>query len=201
MVKNLSTVWETQVRSLGWEDPLEKEMATHSSILTWKIPWTGEPGGLQSIELQGVGHDWVTNTYSLMFWHPLVWHLQNPFLWNMFFQTCSCSSYMKSSISSAGLCSYLTQIVSLAAKRGRQPLEETFCLVRENLNHLLICSKSWFLVESSGPTMQILKVQRSLGNQIFGTPRYFHSMYHCPRFPRPVLVKHSIVIGGQSLWF
>ena len=44
MVKHLPAVWETQVRSLGWEDPLEKEMATHFSTLTWKIPWTEEPG-------------------------------------------------------------------------------------------------------------------------------------------------------------
>ena len=48
---------ETWVRSLGWEDPLEKEMATRSSILAWKIPQTEEPGGLQSIGLQRVGHD------------------------------------------------------------------------------------------------------------------------------------------------
>ena len=48
---------ETQVRSLGWEDPLEEEMATHSRILAWKIPWTEEPGGLWSIGLQRVGHD------------------------------------------------------------------------------------------------------------------------------------------------
>ena len=45
------------VRSLGWEDPLEKETATHSSIHAWKIPWTGEPGGLQSMRLQRVGYD------------------------------------------------------------------------------------------------------------------------------------------------
>ena len=48
---------ETGVQSLGWEDPLEKEMATHSSILAWRIPWTEEPGGLQSTGLQRVGHD------------------------------------------------------------------------------------------------------------------------------------------------
>ena len=48
MVKNLPGMWETQVRFLGWEDPLEKEMATHSSILAWRIPWTEKPGGLQS---------------------------------------------------------------------------------------------------------------------------------------------------------
>ena len=48
-VKSLPTMWETQVRSLGWEDALEKEMTTHSSTLAWKIPWTEEPGGLQSV--------------------------------------------------------------------------------------------------------------------------------------------------------
>ena len=49
MVKNLPAVWETWVQSLDWEDPLEKGMATHSGILIWKIPWTEEPGGLQSM--------------------------------------------------------------------------------------------------------------------------------------------------------
>ena len=49
LVKNLPAMQETWVRSLGWEDPLEKEMAIHSSILAWKIPWTEEPGGLQSM--------------------------------------------------------------------------------------------------------------------------------------------------------
>ena len=58
MVERLPTTWETWVRSLGQEDPLEKEMATHSSILAWKIPWTEEPGRLQStMGLQRVGHD------------------------------------------------------------------------------------------------------------------------------------------------
>ena len=49
---------ETRVQSLAWEDPLEEGMATHSSILTWKIPWTEEPSGLQSTGSQRVGHDW-----------------------------------------------------------------------------------------------------------------------------------------------
>ena len=56
VVKNLPAMQETRVRSLDWEDPLEKEMATHSSVLAWRIPWTEEPGGLQSTELQRVGH-------------------------------------------------------------------------------------------------------------------------------------------------
>ena len=57
LVKNLPAVQETRVRSLGWEDPLEKEMANHSSILAWKISWTEEPGRLQSMGSQRVGHD------------------------------------------------------------------------------------------------------------------------------------------------
>ena len=61
-VKNLPTTQETQVQSLGWEDPLEKGMATHSSILAWRIPWTEEPGGLQSMGTQRVRYDSVTNT-------------------------------------------------------------------------------------------------------------------------------------------
>ena len=61
-VKNLAAMQETWVPSLGREDPLEKGMATHSSILAWRSPWTEEPGGLQSMGLQRVGHDWATFT-------------------------------------------------------------------------------------------------------------------------------------------
>ena len=57
MVKNPPVMQETQVQSLGQEDPLEKGMATHSSILAWKIPWTEEPSGLQSMESERVEHD------------------------------------------------------------------------------------------------------------------------------------------------
>ena len=57
VVKNLPAMWETQVQSLGQEDPLEKTIATHSSILAWRIPWTEEPGGLQSMGSQRVRHD------------------------------------------------------------------------------------------------------------------------------------------------
>ena len=56
-VKNLSAMQQTWVRSLGQEDPLEKELATHSNILAWRIPWTEEPGGLQSMRLQKVRDD------------------------------------------------------------------------------------------------------------------------------------------------
>ena len=63
MVKHLPAMQETWVQSLGREDPLEKEMATHSSILAWRILWTEEPGGLQSMGLQRVRHGCATNTH------------------------------------------------------------------------------------------------------------------------------------------
>ena len=62
IVKNLPAIQETQVQSLSLEDPLEKGVATHSSILAWMIPWTEEPGGLQSLGSQRVGHNRATNT-------------------------------------------------------------------------------------------------------------------------------------------
>ena len=57
MIKSLPAMWETWVRSLGWEDPLEKEMAMNSSILAWRIPWKEGPGGLWSMWLRRAGHD------------------------------------------------------------------------------------------------------------------------------------------------
>ena len=65
MVKSLHAMQETQVRSLGQEDPQEKEIATHCSVLTWKIPWMEEPGGLQSIGSQRVGQDLATEHTQL----------------------------------------------------------------------------------------------------------------------------------------
>ena len=64
LLKNLPVMQETWVQPLGWEDPLENRMAAHSSILAWRIPWTGESGGLQSMGSQTAGHDWATK-------HPL----------------------------------------------------------------------------------------------------------------------------------
>ena len=69
MVKRLPTMQETRVWSLGWEDPLEKEMATHSSTPAWKIPWMEERGRLQSMGSQRVRHDWVTSLSPT----PVVW--------------------------------------------------------------------------------------------------------------------------------
>ena len=65
MVKDPSAVQGTWVQSLGWEDPLEKEMAIHSSILAWRIPWAEEPDGLQFMGLQRIEHNGATNIYTL----------------------------------------------------------------------------------------------------------------------------------------
>ena len=75
-VKRLPTTWETWVRSLGWKDPLEKEMATHSSIFAWKIPRTEEPGRLQSMGLQRVGHKLCLCISIFMFHHYFLYFLK-----------------------------------------------------------------------------------------------------------------------------
>ena len=68
-VKCLPTTWETRVRFLDWEDPLEKEMATRSSAFAWKIPWTEDTGRLQSMGSQRVGHDWATSLSHFHYIH------------------------------------------------------------------------------------------------------------------------------------
>ena len=76
VAKNLPTVRETQVWSLDWEDSLEKRMATHSSILAWRIPWTEETVRLQSKGAQRIRHDWVTNTHSQVY-HRVIMYKKN----------------------------------------------------------------------------------------------------------------------------
>ena len=71
MVKNSPAMQETWVRSLGWEDPLKKVMATHSSILAWRIPWTGKPGGLQSMASQRVGQ-FLYSIHSVFFFFNFI---------------------------------------------------------------------------------------------------------------------------------
>ena len=105
IVKRLLTMWKTRVQSLGLEDLLEKEMATHSSTLAWKIPWTEECGRLQSMGSQRIGHDWATSlTHSLpsvyLFWtvHDNFWRgrlycrkleLEGPRRWSrLWFSSC-----------------------------------------------------------------------------------------------------------------
>ena len=68
-------MWKTRVRSLGWEDPLEREMVTHSCILAWRIPWTEKPGGLWSTGSQRVRHDWATSLSFFLLWSSTRGHL------------------------------------------------------------------------------------------------------------------------------
>ena len=87
-VKRLPAVWETQVRSLGREDPLEKEMSIHSSTLAWKIPWTEEPGRLQSMGSQKVGHHWATllSYFNKTLLHKRSWVIKpGPWSWSEIF--------------------------------------------------------------------------------------------------------------------
>ena len=79
MAKRLPATQKTQVRSLGWEDPLEKEMATHPSTLAWKMLWTEEPGRLQSMGSQRVGHDRVTSLlhFKAYSWEDFLMHPKN----------------------------------------------------------------------------------------------------------------------------
>ena len=73
MAKNLPASQETWVQSSGWKDPLVKRMVSYSSILAWKIPWIEEPGGLQSMGPQTVGHDWATNTHTHTHTYTHIW--------------------------------------------------------------------------------------------------------------------------------
>ena len=85
MVKNLPPVWDTWVQSLVWEDPLEEGIATHSSILAWRLPWTEEPGRLQPMGLQRIGHEWVTrNKYLFLYWSLCLCLLQIKHRTNIF---------------------------------------------------------------------------------------------------------------------
>jgi len=115
MVKNPPALQETWVWSLGWEDPLEEGMATHSSIPAWSIPWTEKPGGLLSMGSQRVGHDWVTRqkhndgsrnskNHEIGLWFPVpaalcqqpqIWH-QHSCFWTPVLLLKGCVSFMKS---------------------------------------------------------------------------------------------------------
>ena len=76
-LQRLPPMQETRVRSLGWEDPLEKEMVTHSSILAWRIPWTEESGGLQFTGSQRVGHDSATSLWGIAEYVGSHWSLEH----------------------------------------------------------------------------------------------------------------------------
>ena len=85
-VKNLPALLETQVQSLYWEDPLDNGIATHSSILDWRIPWTEEPGVLQSMGSRRVGHNWATNTFMCL----LDLYICILYIYNILIYVCVC---------------------------------------------------------------------------------------------------------------
>ena len=89
-IKHLSTMRETWVQSLGWEDPLEKEKAIHSSNIAWKIPWTEEPGRPQSMGWQRVGHDWATSLHFTSINSPVNICNCNPVCGVSLWKTMSC---------------------------------------------------------------------------------------------------------------
>ena len=107
LVKNLPAMRETWVQSLGWEDPLEEGMTTHSSFLAWRMPWTEGPGGLLSKGLQRVGNDWVTFTSLHPFLEFFHWNIVLPagawhFTWNSAY--CSVLSSKTFSVLFLSLC-------------------------------------------------------------------------------------------------
>ena len=104
-IKNLPGMQETQVWSLGQKDSLEKEMATHCSILAWKIPWTEETGRLQAMGLQTVGHDWATNTCLHRFF---LWKCVSHSLWvTLCILFCNLSFFLSSNLMWAYFCPYI----------------------------------------------------------------------------------------------
>ena len=120
-------VWESQVQFLGWENPLEVKMATHSSLLAWRIPWKEGPGGLQSMRSQRVGHDWA-RMYSVtcmrycwgqrsrchyLWWQGLKSSWEKDCLWNISIFTLLCID----SLNSATECQEVPQCVDFSQER------------------------------------------------------------------------------------
>ena len=117
-VKNLSAMQEVRVWFLGFEDPLEKEMATHSSILAWRISWPKESGRLQYTGQQRIGHNWATNTFTFQHRHHFVDSLSH---WNTFSYTSLFSSLSgKSSVMYCPSCTVYSKSSSIVWKRYKE---------------------------------------------------------------------------------
>ena len=112
MVKNLPAMQETWVQPLGWQDPLEKGMAEHSSILAWRISWTEEPGELKSMGSQSVGYHWATNTFTL---HIQVnhWLREGHHRWVFYFTNVG-SNFFSWGERASGIASYWPHVVVLS---------------------------------------------------------------------------------------
>ena len=177
MVKRLPEMQKTWVRSLGWEDPLEKEMTNHSSTLAWKIPWTEEPGRLQSMRSQRVGHDWVTSfhvTTSLLSTKVKVTQSRLT-LWNS--MDCTVHGILQARI---------LEWVTIPFSRGySQP--------RHRTQVFLIAGNSWS-AESQEKLKNTGVGSLSLLQQIFPTQESNQGLLHCRR----ILYQLSYERYGQS---
>ena len=134
-VKHLPTMWKTRVRPLGQEDPLEKEMATPSSILAWKIPWTEERGRLQFMGLQRVGQDWATSL-SFLSLSPL------PFASLLFSAICNVSSENHIAVSHFFFLGIIWSLLPVQCYRPPSTVLQALCLpdpIPWNLSALDFC--------------------------------------------------------------
>ena len=157
---------ETQVPSLSWEDPLKTEMATHSSILAWRIPWTEKPGGLQSIELLRVGHDWATSLSLFTFMH---WRSNgNPL-------QCSCLENPRDGgawwAAVYGVAQSWTRLKWLSSSSSSSRVQYLLphhlwpfnpFLELQFLPSFTVCSRSMFISLSAHPGLKVLSVCPSL---------------------------------------
>ena len=142
MVKNLPAVQETRVWSLGWEDPLEEEMASYSSILAWRITWAEEPGGLQSMGPQRVRHDWATeHTQTIV----LVYEILRVWAWVGAVGSQSVDTTV------SGYSGPLVRQTQNAQTDGEQMI--SFLLIQDKLEDGVDCHTKKFCWHSSNPSL------------------------------------------------
>ena len=168
MVKNLLAEQETQVRSLGQENPLEKEMVTHSSTLSWRIPCTEESGGLPFMESQTVGHN-RANTHTHFLWGVSV-QIFSPFLkwWFRFFPSLT-------QITSFAFLLLIINLVSLLLDHEVSEERDYFCLFLQNLfiEHCILCH--YTNISYSYP-LYFLKLNYSWLTMLYSSQEYLSSL-------------------------
>ena len=183
-VKCLPAMWDTRVWSLGREDSLEKEMATHSSTLAWKIPWTEEPCRLQSTGSQRVRHDWATSFTSLhswpqeLSWHQRVCYLANELQWVQMRLKVSWKSYFLPLWAYLGFNQFLWILFLMAASFFQWLCPASFLPVS---NPFLIPFDYFLAVFPTFPSdwlslYHISRVWHSLWAKSFSSNHFFHDL-------------------------